>query len=321
MDITINYANLYGIVERSLSIIAKRSVDDQGNPLFDNITLGSREKDIIYDYFHNASVDLCTELGKFMTAEIDDHTSIPSVIYTTFWTDSAASAFTENITASGQYLYKYDSGDLYISSLSFPYVAMSPEENALFRYRGTFYKWNGGLTALTPEETAQLTNTQKNAATTLSYYNTTPVSAGVLHADVYLYYDGNVYRSQRQASFSAVTIPQGAAIVHPNGTTYIRNSNVLVSIPGGLEDSLTLSLDMPDNWNNALLVSLLKGINGYCVSYALYSWFTVTAPRLAEKYQGDCNRNLSAVIRLVNEKKAPEGTTDILATSTNVTNN
>ena len=153
MDITINYANLYAVVERSLSIIAKRSVDDQGNPLFDNITLSSRETEIITDFIKTASVDLATETSAFVTASTDN----------------------------------------------------------------------------------------------------------------------------------------------------------------------SITLTFPTNHNAALDNFIQKSCNGYCVSYALYSWFTVTAPRLAEKHLGDCTRNLSAVIRLVNDKKAPEGTTDVLATSTNVT--
>lgn len=153
MDITINYANLYGIVERSLSIIAKRSVDDQGNPLFDNITLGSRETEIVSDFIKTASVDLATETSAFITASTDN----------------------------------------------------------------------------------------------------------------------------------------------------------------------SITLTFPTNHNAALEDFIQKACDGYCVSYALYSWLTVTAPRLAEKYQGDYNRNLSAVIRLVNDKKAPGGTTDVLATSTTVT--
>ena len=155
MDITINYANLYAVVERSLSIIAKRSVDDHGNPLFDNITLSSRETDIVTDFIKTASVNIASETSAFVTASTDN----------------------------------------------------------------------------------------------------------------------------------------------------------------------SITLTFPTNHNAALDNFIQKCCNGYCVSYALYSWFTVTAPRLSEKYLGDCTRNLSALIRLVNEKKAPEGTTDVLATSTNVTQN
>lgn len=69
MQITLNYTDLYGVVERSLSIIAKRSVDDQGNVLFDNITLGSREVSLINDYFRSAIVGLAAELRQYITLE------------------------------------------------------------------------------------------------------------------------------------------------------------------------------------------------------------------------------------------------------------
>ena len=155
MQITLDYTSLYGVVERSLSIIAKRSADEQGNPLFDNITLGSREKEIITDFIRTASTDFVTEASAFVNASTDN----------------------------------------------------------------------------------------------------------------------------------------------------------------------TITLTLPTNHNDALDGFLQKACDGYCVSYALYSWFTITAPRLAEKYLGDCNRNMAAVIRLIHEKKAPEGTTDVLSTSTAVTQN
>lgn len=69
MQITLTYTELYAVVERSLSIIAKRSVDDQGNLLFDNITLGTREVELVNDYFRSAIVHLAADLRKFVTLE------------------------------------------------------------------------------------------------------------------------------------------------------------------------------------------------------------------------------------------------------------
>lgn len=69
MQITLTYTELYGVVERSLSIIAKRSIDDQGNLLFDNITLGTREVELINDYFKSAIVHLAAELRQYVTLE------------------------------------------------------------------------------------------------------------------------------------------------------------------------------------------------------------------------------------------------------------
>ena len=69
MQITLNYSDLYEVVKRTLSVVAKRSVDDKGNRLFDNITLGSREESIIHDYFRTAIVALAAELRQYVTLE------------------------------------------------------------------------------------------------------------------------------------------------------------------------------------------------------------------------------------------------------------
>ena len=76
MDITINFTNLYTTVARSLSIIAKRSVDDNGESTFKNITLGTREVDIISDYLRQAAIDVATELSAFITASTDTSVTI-----------------------------------------------------------------------------------------------------------------------------------------------------------------------------------------------------------------------------------------------------
>lgn len=73
MQVQFNYTDLYAVVGRSLSIIAKRSTDDEGKPLFDNITLGSRETELVYDYFRSAVTGIATDLRKYVTAfTIDD---------------------------------------------------------------------------------------------------------------------------------------------------------------------------------------------------------------------------------------------------------
>lgn len=69
MQIQITYATLYDVVERSLSIIGKRSVDDNGNLLFKDITLGTREQEIAYDYFRAAIVHVAAELREYVTGE------------------------------------------------------------------------------------------------------------------------------------------------------------------------------------------------------------------------------------------------------------
>lgn len=141
MDIIVNlnFSDLYETTSRSLSIIGKRSVDDNGNLLFKDITLGTNEKEIIYDYFQQAIIDLMAETAAFISAST--------------------------------------------------------------------------------------------------------------------------------------------------------------------EESITLTL--PTNHNTALEPFITKACRAYCVSFALYSWFTITAPRIASRYLDDCKRQLSAVIRITYEKTAP----------------
>lgn len=139
MEINLTTAAIYAIVERSLSIIGKRSVDENGNLMFKDITLGSREQGIIADYISSAMSDLAAEMSDFVSASTDT--------------------------------------------------------------------------------------------------------------------------------------------------------------------SITITL--PSN-HNAQLDSLMgKACQQYCVSYALYSWFTITAPRLAEKYLGDSNNQLAAIRIMVHNKKEP----------------
>ncbi len=155
MDITLNFDTLYQKVSRSLSIIGKRSIDDKGNLLFKDITLGSKEKELANDYFRQAVIDLSAELSAFITAS--------------------------NNTA------------------------------------------------------------------------------------------------------------------------------------------ITFKLEMPTNYRDSLESFVVNSCEAYCVSYALYSWFTITAPRIAAKYADDCKRQVAAVIRLIHEKEAPDASSNgILDTSTSV---
>lgn len=153
MQKTFDFSALYGKVSRSLSIIGKRSIDDQGNLLFKDITLGSNEKEIISDYFRQAVIDIVTELGAFITAQTD---------------------------------------------------------------------------------------------------------------------------------------------------------------------GISITVTFPTNHNNVLDTFIGSSCDEYCVSYALYSWFNITAPRIAAKYLEDYKRQLAAVIRMSNEKTAPTGTADIVSSTSTV---
>ena len=142
MEISLEYNKLLGKVERSLSVIGKRMTDDKGNLLFKDITLGSREKEIIIDYFRQAVIYLSKELSGFIVASSDE--------------------------------------------------------------------------------------------------------------------------------------------------------------------GFTFTLELPDNHDPAIELYIQQSCEAYCVSYALYSWFFITTPRLAQKYIDDCNSQTDAVKRLVFDKRAPK---------------
>lgn len=74
MDIVLTYSTLRDTVKRSLSIIGKRSVDDKGNLLFKDITIGSNEEKILDDFFDNAVNELVAEFGCFVTGYDSDIT-------------------------------------------------------------------------------------------------------------------------------------------------------------------------------------------------------------------------------------------------------
>ena len=144
MTVNINYETLFSVVSRALSIIGKRSVDDKGNLLFKDITIGSNEKPIVTDYFRQAVIDLATESSAFITASVAD---------------------------------------------------------------------------------------------------------------------------------------------------------------------TSVTLTFPSNHNAALDPFIQQACDAYCVSFVLYSWFTVTAPRIAGLYLDDKNRQLKSLIRLIHEKKSPAAAT------------
>lgn len=157
MDINIVYTDLLEVVKRSLSIIGKRSTDDNGNRLFSDITVGTNEESIINDYLQQAVIDIAAELSTFIT-------------------------------------------------------------------------YTGG--------------------------------------------------------------------------------------------TATMNVPMQNNQDAAVEPFIQQAADAYCVSYALYSWFDITAPRLVEKYANDCKRQLNAIVRLVNDKRPPKASTDsYLDIDTDVTDN
>lgn len=71
ITISLNYDSLYEVVSRSLSIVGKRIRDDKGTPEYEDVTLGSREKEIIMDYLRQAVIDLSAELSAFIVGGTD----------------------------------------------------------------------------------------------------------------------------------------------------------------------------------------------------------------------------------------------------------
>lgn len=233
MLINISFADLFDIVSRSLSIIGKRSVDDKGNPLFKDITIGTNEKEIINDFFTNGLSNLIVELSHFVSVE-QYNNGITSTIYTNYWREEEVTP-----TAAGMYWYK-------------------PSTQVL-------------------------------------------------------------YKSNDQMEWAAETKSATTAYVDEQGRHYWWHNSTMEPIGTGVGGSVTLNLSTFTNWNNALELTLITSINNYLTSYALYSWFVITAPKIAEDYAGKANNQLAAVVRLINEKKAPAESTDVLSTSTSVT--
>ena len=70
---------------------------------------------------------------------------------------------------------------------------------------------------------------------------------------------------------------------------------------------IELKLTLPDDYNDALDTTIGTAIDGFCTAYSLYSWFVVTAPRLAEKYRADANAQLQMVVSMLfHRKPTPE---------------
>lgn len=319
MDITLDFGSLYDQLSRSLSIVGKRSVDDQGNRIFDNITLGSREKVIANDFFTSAFVWLAAELSNFVTAETKSTSSLSTVAFIDWWTTLAPSSFTNAVTSNGQLLYRYDIYKLYQASLSYPTQSAGVSSGTLCLYNSRYYRFaSSTLTQLTDVQVAALTESQKSAALRLEYNGVNPSTLTFQKAGVYGFYNSDIWVSVRSCSFSEITPSASTLYYDPSGAEYQWLYGSMQAIAGTTSFGYTLTVTLPDNWNTSLLTSLRKALEDYCIAYALHSWFTITAPRLSEKYLADCTRDIAAIVKLVNEKKAPELATDIMATSTSV---
>ncbi len=74
-------------------------------------------------------------------------------------------------------------------------------------------------------------------------------------------------------------------------------------------ENVFISAEMSVDDNSGSL-TLDKTVELYCVSYALYSWFVFSVPRIADKYNRDCETLMADIIRIVHNKKEPEASAD-----------
>lgn len=101
MNITLTFADIAETVKRSLSIIAKRSRDDNGNLRFEEITLGTREEGLIEDYLKHAASDIAAQTSAFVTGYSDDTLTL------TFPSNHNSSLETPLSDACGNYCVAY----------------------------------------------------------------------------------------------------------------------------------------------------------------------------------------------------------------------
>lgn len=320
MNITLNYSDLYDLVERSLSIIGKRSTDEDGNRLFLDITLGSREKDIIKDFLRMAVVNITNETSFFLAGEQHTVTHFGNSIKIDFWTDKPNEELKDSLTDSGQLIYNYVTHTLYKTVYAYPFDIVAKDAANLFLFEDKYYKWtvvqpadeeqtepaDEVLTELTDEELAELTDEEKTAAITLTYFDSDPADVDFSEADVFCYYEGAIYKSSQTYVFEEQECDDNTAYFSPDRMIYQWLYGTMQRIPDTTIDTVVLTLDMPSNHNHVLSGFIEQACINYCVAYTLFSWFTITAPRLSEKYQSDAVLQLAAITRMSVEKKASE---------------
>lgn len=68
----------------------------------------------------------------------------------------------------------------------------------------------------------------------------------------------------------------------------------------------TLTLDNPRIHPTRLTVALQAAVDNYMVAYALFSWFVVTAPKIAEKYKVEADNHRAFILTIALEKEPPK---------------
>ena len=83
----------------------------------------------------------------------------------------------------------------------------------------------------------------------------------------------------------------------------------------------TVRITLDNDANPALEDSIKQAVTEYLVAYMLYSWFTVSAPRLYQKYLADSQNALSYLTYQVFNRKRPDTLPDPLAPRHDPTDN
>ncbi|WP_321331875.1 hypothetical protein [uncultured Bacteroides sp.] len=88
-----------------------------------------------------------------------------------------------------------------------------------------------------------------------------------------------------------------------SGTGTTAN-NVQITEEGNLE----VALDMPDNFNVAVLDAVKTAINEYILNTSIFEWFTITKPDEAKVYFDKSVNNLAELREALNKRTRPERT-------------
>lgn len=244
--ITIYFTDIIETVKRSLDIIGKRAVDNNGTTLFDTITVSSREEPILEDFIVTAVTTITVELRRFVEASfgktVNSAYDFDGFITQDVTIDSVG--LSERPFPSTIVFSKIKKQFLLCVGLSSPGLSVQPN----------YY------------------NTWSNGAPYSNYGKPDP--------NVLFRYDEQLYRWN------------GSDLVEVYDTTELKG--------------ITISLNLADDYNEALDNTLQQAIENYCTAYALYSWFTITSPRLAEKYLADAvNHRLYFISQVFHRKTTP----------------
>lgn len=250
-------SELLDIVKRSLSIIGKRAVDDNGNTLFETLTPSTLEEPIFTDFFRTAVTSVVTEIRKF----IDGVTVMIGGI---------------------DYTYPFDLIDNDVTMVEENQGLSPVPENAQIIFADD--------PALDP--------TGRNH----KFYIRVPDEE---YPGEYIYYPAWEGSTENYQDSSHNYKPYANKYYECNDTIYEWNGTTLVVVTPDQSEVTRIILELANDYNEALDQTVKQALQAYCVAYALYSWFVITSPRLADKYLADANAHRSFVISQLFHRKAP----------------